>query len=162
MKWFNGMFILYSWINNNQMHQLECIFSVCKAIVCCEFIMNTISTQILPWVNTIFTIYPYKYLKPGLNSSGNSFMLQQYVCMSLPRGSDSSKWAKTVNICIIEANVKKNRSMWHCYHSVMHLHKSDSRNRFSHRKEINSTWNVTQPTQLHVSSLLVLVLLLWA
>lgn len=49
--------------------------------------------------------------------------------------SESSKWAKTINICILKANVKKSPSMWHRYHSAMHLHRNDSRNRFSAGKK---------------------------
>lgn len=74
--------------------------------------------------------------------------------------------SRTVNICIIKANVRKESpGMSHCYRSVVHVRRGDSRNRFSHwekKKKKDLGRNVTPPTQSHVSSLHVLVLLLRA
>lgn len=70
------------------------------------------------------------------------------------------KKKKTLNICIIKANVRRSWGMRLCYHSLTHLHRADSRDRFSHRggkgrereKKKNSSRRATHPTQSHVAS----------
>lgn len=118
------------------------------------------STQILPSASTT---HAYKFLKPVLLSSGKAFsMLLPYVWTLHHEISMECQhqMSKRVIICVIKANVKKSPSMSHCYHSVIHLHRNDSRDRFSHRgkKLCCITVGMQHIPHSHMSSLHLLVL----
>lgn len=127
-------------------------------MTCLFCIHEWIMTKSISWsgyslyvklVNLWWISHQHKYYQPIQCHSDCTEVVKRLCCSSMYRAfiiksqrRVGSKWAKTVNICIIKANVKKSPSMSHRYHSVMHLRRNDSRNRFSHRKKINKLFHL--------------------
>lgn len=146
MWWLNDMFISKLIIRN------KWIFTI-KATVYSEFIIY--SAQML---SSAIKSHTYKILKPALISSGTvaSMLLPRELYIMKSQWSVNTKWAKRAIICVIKANVTRSQSTSHCYHSMIHLYRNDSRDGFSRRGRNCVT--VQHIPHSHISSLHLLLL----